>query len=245
LRRRFVENVPSTFSELRDRVDINELLLEDVENMFWEELNVPVLEGTAHTEGKLFWRLLHEKRPDVAAGAVAFHAAHEDVKTQAEEARLQYRYACNMIFRPQFEDALIRTLVSLFDVSDYQYSAEATSPYMNLFRGHGEDELDARRMSVLESIPFEYLDDLGDRIDDLCVEYDLFDSDGEAVRVILDWKAAHRSVRNFVPKTPPEYAEEVFDICKEAVLDASYYLSISEVLVDARLAGIPLITCVF
>jgi hypothetical protein len=46
--------------------------------------------------------------------------------------------------------------VRLFDVSDYQYSAEATSPYMDLLRGHGEDELDTRRMSVLESIPLEY-----------------------------------------------------------------------------------------
>jgi hypothetical protein len=64
------------------------------------------------------------------------------------------------------------------------------------------------------------------------------------VRVIQDWKAAHRPVRNFVPKTPPEYAEEVFDVYKEAVLNASYYFSISELLVDARLAGIPLITCV-
>jgi hypothetical protein len=35
LRKRFVENLPSTFSELRNRADINVLLLEDIENMFW------------------------------------------------------------------------------------------------------------------------------------------------------------------------------------------------------------------
>jgi hypothetical protein len=172
LRERFVENLPSTFSELRNRADINVLLLEDTENMFWEELTVPVLEGTAHTEGHICWRHLQGKHPDVAARAVAFHAAHQDLKTQAEGARLEYRYACNVVFRPQFEETLIRTLVSLFDVSDYQYSAEATSPYMDLFRGHGEDELDTRRMSVLESIPLEHLDDLDDRIDELCKEID-------------------------------------------------------------------------
>jgi hypothetical protein len=118
---------------------------------------------------------------------VAFHAAHQDLKTQAENARLEYRYACNVIFRPQFEETLIRTLVSLFDVSDYQYSAEATSPCMDLFRGHGEEELDTRRMSVLESIPWEYLDDLDDRIDELYKEIDFCDSDGEAERVIQAW----------------------------------------------------------
>jgi hypothetical protein len=105
--------------------------------------------------------------------------------------------------------------------------------------------LDTRRMSVLESIALEHLDDLDDRIDELCKEIECFDNDGEAERVIQEWKAAHRAVRNFVPMTPPGYADEVFDVYKEAVLDASYYFSISELLVDAWLAGIPLVTCVF
>jgi hypothetical protein len=85
LRKRFVENQPSTFNELRNRADINVLLLEDIENMFWEELTVPALEGTAHTEGHICWRHLQGKHPDVAARAVAFHAAHQDLKTQAED----------------------------------------------------------------------------------------------------------------------------------------------------------------
>jgi hypothetical protein len=85
LLKRFVENLPSTFSELRNRADINVLLLEDIENMFWEELTVPALEGTAQTDGDIFWRHLQGKHPEVAARAVAFHAAHQDLKTQAED----------------------------------------------------------------------------------------------------------------------------------------------------------------
>jgi hypothetical protein len=94
LRKRFVDNLPSTFSELRNRAAINVLLLKDIENMMWDELALPVLEGTAHAEGQTFWGHLQRKHPDVAARAVSFHAAHQELKTQAEEARLQYQYAC-------------------------------------------------------------------------------------------------------------------------------------------------------
>ena len=40
------------------------MLVEDLENMFWQEFTVPILENRSHPEGQLFWDLLEVELPD-------------------------------------------------------------------------------------------------------------------------------------------------------------------------------------
>ena len=61
-----------TFEELRTRRHLNVMLVEDIENMFWQDFTVSILEGGSHTERKLFWDLLEAELSDLAGRAIAF-----------------------------------------------------------------------------------------------------------------------------------------------------------------------------
>ena len=87
LREHLVQNLPSTFAELRGRVDVQDILVEDIDNMFWQELTVPVLDGTASAEGAACWKCLEADLPDVAAVASAFHWRQKSLKQRALVAR--------------------------------------------------------------------------------------------------------------------------------------------------------------
>ena len=83
-----MDNLPLTFWELRGCADVNEIPLEYIENMFWADLTVPVLEGNAHDGGEASWKCLAANLPEVAALAVTFHARQKAFKLQAQVARI-------------------------------------------------------------------------------------------------------------------------------------------------------------
>ena len=120
---------------------------------------------------------------------------------------------------------------------------------MRFFSGHGEEALDTRRMSVLESIPLCRLEELKECLELLCTCFDLFDNDAEATNKRSEWQMAHSSVRNRGHEAPADYAEAVFGVYKKVVLESSHYFSICrigviELFLDAKLASMPLVICI-
>ena len=97
------------------------MLVEDIENMFWHELTVPILEGGSLTEGNLFWDLLEAELPDLAARAIALLVEQKEEKRNGDLARLKYRDACIAVFKLLLEDAIIQPIVTAFDIADFQY----------------------------------------------------------------------------------------------------------------------------
>ena len=54
LRQHLVSWLPATFAEMRGHPLVLQLLVEDLENMFWNELVVPALQNVFYTESNLF-----------------------------------------------------------------------------------------------------------------------------------------------------------------------------------------------
>ena len=70
-------------------------------------------------------------------------------------------------------------------------------------------------------------------------------NDVESVQAVQEWKQSYYSLRNRVPQVPPNYADEAFVVYKKAFLHDSYYLSITELLLQASLRGVSLVTAIF
>ena len=82
------------------------------------------------------------------------------------------------------------------------------------------------------------LDELDCLFDDLCLG---LQERPETIADLVEWKRAHKELRNRVRQVPAFFADKVFDVYKETVLESSYYFSISELLVFASLAGVSLV----
>ena len=198
------------------------MMIEDLENMFWQEFTVPTLEGHPHNEGERFWELLEAELPDLAARATAFWLEQKEDRIKTENMRSKYQTLCNSVFRRHLEEAIIQPLVTAFDIIDFEYSTDPSSRYQSLFFGYGEQSYDTRRMSVLEWIPLWRSDELSDYLDNLCLD---LGPHTESAQTIQDWKATFFSLRHRLPQVPPNYAEDVFGIYKKVVLYNSYYFS--------------------
>ena len=60
-----VSLLPATFAEMRGHPLIKQLLMEDMETMFWSEFVVSALDDVAYTESNLFWQRVKAQKPDL------------------------------------------------------------------------------------------------------------------------------------------------------------------------------------
>ena len=121
-----MENLPSTVREPRGRADVNEILLEDIENMFWSELTVPALEDSARDEGETLWKCLEADLPEIVYLARAFHARQDTLQLQAQLARSQHQKAYNNVFRLRFEEGVVREIVELLALAIFSTPRKQT-----------------------------------------------------------------------------------------------------------------------
>ena len=136
---------PQNLADFQDRFGSGEPY-ESINTSLWMELTVPAAEGRGSRESRIFWSCLpQERRLDIRSFLA--QRDHDDVTyTQAND---RYTAACNAILRLEFEESVIRPLVTSLRSEEFPVDLTPGSRYMSLFANHGEPGHDTRRRSLL------------------------------------------------------------------------------------------------
>ena len=118
LRQHLVSWLPATFAEMRGHPLVLQLLVEDLENMFWNELVVPALQNVVYTESNLFWQRMKSKKPDLIQEAETMYLQQKKAHAITDEKRAVYLTACNRVFTEDSKD-VIQSIISIFEIDDF------------------------------------------------------------------------------------------------------------------------------
>ena len=160
-----------------------------------------------------------------------------DVANQSR-AREQYRKAYNSMFQREFEANVIRPLALELASREFPVDDSADSRYTALFAAHGFEEFDTRRCSFLvyggnhsKRRLTQSLSRIAQSLDPSSVAFGLFH----------DWVAAYKHVSESRHSAPEGFADAAWQTYRHTVCSPHYYLSVSEMLLFARLLELPLV----